>query len=70
MNRAFYRKIAKQNHVTAEVVKSEMVAAIKVAYLNPTAKALMVPRKGEVPTPDELIYFTVGELQYKQKGKC
>lgn len=60
--RKIYRKIAKENGVSVKEVKSEMQQAITEAYKNPpndggviAAYQRQVPRKGEIPTPDEVI---------------
>lgn len=55
MNRLVIRKIAKQNGVSVAEVRRDMQAAIDAAYTNANAVALAVPRKGEVPTPEEFI---------------
>lgn len=65
MNRSVLRKIAKQNGVTVAEVRREMQRAIEAAYENPNAAALAVPRKGDVPTPEEFIDYCVGKLNLK-----
>lgn len=60
MNRSIIRKVAKQNGVSVAEVKREMQAAIEAAYINPNAAAMVVPRKGTVPTPEELINYCAG----------
>ena len=57
MNRSIYRKVARQHGVSVAEVKSEMRLAIDATYVKPTAAALAVPRKGEVPTTDEFIDY-------------
>lgn len=57
MNRSIIRKISKENGVSVEEVRREMRFAIEAAYGNPNAEALTVPRKGDVPTPEEFIDY-------------
>jgi|GEM_PF-6938060 len=37
-----------------------MQLAINAAYEKPNAAALVVPRKGAIPTPEEFIKYTAG----------
>lgn len=62
--RKIYRKIAKKNGVSVQEVRREMQAAITEAYTDPLndneiTKAYQnrVPRKGEIPTPEELLRY-------------
>ena len=62
--RKIYRKIAKKNGVDRKEVRREMQAAITEAYTDPLndneiTKAYQnrVPRKGEIPTPEELLRY-------------
>lgn len=57
MNRSIIRKIAKKHGVSVEEVRRDMQAAINAAYVNPGAAALSVPKKGDVPTPEEFINY-------------
>lgn len=57
MNRAVYRKVARQHKISVAEVKQEMQLAINSAYVTPNAAALAVPRKGAIPTPDEFIDY-------------
>lgn len=66
--RKIYRKIAKENGVSVQEVRREMQAAITEAYTDPLnnneiTKAYQnrVPRKGEIPTPEELIHYLSGQ---------
>ncbi len=66
--RKIYRKIAKENGVSVREVRREMQAAITEAYTDPLndneiTKAYQnrVPRKGEIPTPEELICYLSGQ---------
>ncbi len=62
-NRKIYKQIAKKHGVSVEQVKRDMRLAIEQAYknqeLSENTKMLQneIPRKGETPTPDELITF-------------
>ena len=55
------KKVADKNNTTFEEVYSEIAIAIDTALASddPEAKALWekVPKKGEKPTPEELILF-------------
>lgn len=71
--RRTFRKIASKNGVSLAEVRAEMKAAIDTAYLNPPddggvilAYQRRVPRKGEIPTPEEVIRYTAGEI-HKRK---
>lgn len=66
--RKIYRKIAKENGVSVQEVRREMQAAITEAYTDPLndneitkAYQKQVPRKGEIPTPEELIRYLSGQ---------
>ena len=68
--RKIYRKIARENGVSVKEVKEDMQAAITAAYQNPpmdggvtAAYQRQVPRKGEIPTPDELIRYMAGKVR-------
>ena len=67
MNEKIFEEIAKQNGVSVEEVKKEMQAAIDVAYENPNLYAAKVPKKGDKPTPDELIAYLSNEAKDKMK---
>lgn len=72
INRKIYRKIARENGVTVAEVKREMQLALNEAYKNTpddgVTKAYQnhVPRKGEIPTPDELIKYAVEEIKKRK----
>ena len=72
MNRRIYRKIAKKHGVSAEEVRQDIQTAIKITYsdTNLSPKNIRaqnaVPRKGDIPTPDELICHIVNEMHKKQ----
>ena len=68
--RKIYREIARKNGVSVKDVKRDMQAAIAAAYQNPpkdggvtAAYQRQVPRKGEIPTPDELIRYMAGKVR-------
>lgn len=67
--RSIYRKIAKENGVSIKEVKEEMQSAIKYAYENTpqdgitAARQNAVPRKSEIPTPEELIKYAVNKVK-------
>ncbi len=68
--RKIYRKIARENGVSARQVKADMQEAITVAYKNPpkdggviAAYQRQVPRKGEIPTPEEFVRYMAGKVR-------
>lgn len=68
-----YRKVAKEYGVSVQEVKQEMQAALDYSYRNPPDDGVTgawqnkVPRKGEAPTPDELLRYACGELAVSDK---
>ncbi|MCD7964316.1 MAG: isoaspartyl peptidase/L-asparaginase [Clostridiaceae bacterium] len=71
--RKVYRKVAKEYGVSVKEVKRDMQEAITAAYQNPpqdggviAAYQRRVPRKGEIPTPDELIHYAVKQIKTEQ----
>lgn len=59
-----YKKVAKQYGVSVQEVEREIQAAIADAYADPLNHNEItqlyqqnVPRKGEIPTPDEVIRY-------------
>lgn len=61
-----YKKVAKQYGVSVQEVEREIQAAIMDAYANPMRADGVtqvyqdkVPRRGEIPTPDEVIRYLV-----------
>lgn len=71
MNRKIYRKIAKRHGVSVAEVKRDMQDAIYKAYTKPDKTAINVKaqnevfRKGEIPTPAELLRHTVLEVRQR-----
>lgn len=68
--RKVYRKIARENGVRVKEVKRDMQEAINAAYMNPPkdggvieAYQRKIPRRGEIPTPDEFIWYAAGKLK-------
>lgn len=68
--RKIYREIARKNGVSAKKVKEDMQAAIAAAYRNPpkdggvtAAYQRQVPRKGEIPTPEEFIRYAAEKVR-------
>ena len=63
------RQIAKERGVTAKEVREEMQKAITEAWTDPqndgitAAYQRQVPCKGEIPTPEELIYYVASKIQ-------
>ncbi len=58
-----FEEIVAQNNTTMEEVRREMEVAIRIGFNNPDPKIQKqwaeIPRKGDVPTPDELITYVV-----------
>ena len=70
--RKIYRQIAKKYGVSVQEVKQEMQAAINEAYQGSTDKITtayqqQVPRKGEIPTQEELIRYISKEVKSQIK---
>ena len=71
MNRKIYRKLAKKHGVTVAEVKKDMQEAINTAYTDSDRDLIniyaqnSVPRKGDIPTPDEMIRFVATEVRKK-----
>lgn len=65
-----YRKIAKHYGVSCDEVEQEIKTAITAAFANPQNDEQIkhaqqqVPRKGEIPTPKELMLYL-----YKQAAE-
>lgn len=62
------RKVAEKNKVSVKEVQNEIQKSIDDAWNNPfkdggvLAAQRKVPCKGEVPTPEELIRYIIGEI--------
>lgn len=75
MNRKIYRKIAKKHGVTVAEVKQDMQEAINTAYTDPDRNLInikvqnSVPRKGDIPTPNEMIRFAATEVHRNNDSK-
>ncbi|MGF7143229.1 hypothetical protein HNQ56_001652 [Anaerotaenia torta] len=58
-----FERIAAEHNTTVEEVRREMEAAIRAGFNNPDPKVqaqwAKIPRKGDIPTPDELITYVV-----------
>ncbi len=71
-NRKLYREIAKKNGVSMKEVKHDMQEALNHAYNNPNANGIIkahqnqVPKKDEIPTPDEFINYAVKKIKEKE----
>lgn len=69
--RKIYRKIAREHGISPKEVREEMQAAITEAYRNPpddnvtVAYQNRVPRKGEIPTPEEFIRYVAKQVKYE-----
>jgi hypothetical protein len=62
-----FERIAAEHHTTVEKVRREIELAIQVGLQNPDPKVqaqwAKIPRKGDVPTPDELIAYIVRQAK-------
>ena len=70
---AIYEKLAKQNGVTPQQVREDMAQAIRLAYENPQDEQTrqfqqLVPRKGEIPTPEEMMDFVAQQCSERQNN--
>lgn len=69
--RKIYREIARKNGVTTDEVKREMQEALEHAYKNTPNDGITgayqnrVPRRGEVPTPEEFVRYAASQLKNK-----
>lgn len=70
-----YRRIALKNGVSAEEVRKEIQKAIDEAWKNPPedggatrAYQSLVPCRGSIPTPEELIRYAAREI-YKNSSR-
>lgn len=73
--RRIYRRIAKENKVSLSEVRTEIQIAVEVAYKNTpndggviAAYQRRVPRRGEIPTPEEVICYVAGQVQGNRGG--
>lgn len=70
-----YKKVAKANNTTVEEIEREMRYAIEEAYTrkdldeNAKQRQNQVSRKGEIPTPEEIIKFCVEKAKEEKKKK-
>ena len=75
MNRRAYRKIAKRHGVSVAEVKADMQTAITTAYTDPDRDLInikaqnAIPRKGDIPTPDEFIRHAADAVRRRQEEK-
>lgn len=71
--RQIYRKLAKQHGVTPGEIRREMDKAIQHAYENQNVDSItkcyqsQIPKKGEVPTAEELITFAAKKIKSNQQ---
>lgn len=69
--RKIYRKIARENGVTLADVRKDMKEAIDFGYNHcpnngiTAAYQNRVPRKGDVPTPEEFIRYAAAQVKSK-----
>ncbi len=57
------RQTAKKLGISVAELKKEIQNAVDDAYKNPTDSAKTVPRNQAVPTPEELLDYTLKEQQ-------
>lgn len=62
-----FERIAAEHNTTVEEVRREIEAAILAGFNNPDPKVqeqwAKIPRKGDIPTPDELITYVVRQAK-------
>mgnify|MGYP002410996379 CR=1 FL=1 len=62
-----FERIAAEENTTAEEVRREIKAAIQEGFHNPDpnvqAQWARMPRKGNIPTPDELIAYVAQQAE-------
>jgi len=67
------KRIAAQHHTTVEEVRREMNVAIRAGINHPDpavrAQWVKIPRKGEIPTPEDLIAYTVQQVSKENASK-
>ncbi len=70
--RKIYRKIAKENGISAKEVRQEIQSAIVDAYTNPLndneitkAYQQRIPSRDRIPTPEEVIRYVSGQVTKK-----
>ena len=57
------RRIAQENGINADEVRTEMERAIAEAYRSPSPEALNVPRNGDIPTVEELLSHAIEKVR-------
>lgn len=73
--KSIYRKVAKEYGISIHEVKQEMQAALDHTYRNTPDDGITgvwqnkVLRKGDVPTPDELLRYAQKEFSGKGNGE-
>lgn len=71
--RSIYRKVAKEHGVTVAEVKRDMQEVINYAYTHTPDDGITcvyqnkVPRKGKIPTPDELIRYAAKDVKNREE---
>jgi hypothetical protein len=62
-----FESIAAEHNITVEEVSREIEAAIRAGFNSPDLKVqahwAKIPRKGDIPTPDELITYVVRQAK-------
>lgn len=62
-----FERIAAEHNTTVEEVRQEIEAAILAGFNNPDPKVqeqwAKIPRRGDIPTPDELITYVVRQAK-------
>ncbi len=67
-----FEKIAAEHNTTVGEVRREIEAAIQAGFNNPDPKVqeqwAKIPRKGDMPTPDELIIYVIRQAKQNDAG--
>ena len=59
--------IAKREGLSVSALKKEMQAAIDEAYVTPNFNARCIPSKGDIPTVEEFLEYTVQRTRRRTK---
>ncbi|MCL2797440.1 MAG: sporulation initiation factor Spo0A C-terminal domain-containing protein [Firmicutes bacterium] len=65
MDERIFEAVAKKYGVSSDDLKRDIRTAIEAAYENPNPEANKVPRKGAIPTVDEIMEYASKKLRTK-----
>jgi len=61
------KAIARCEGISVVALKKEMQAAINEAYMTPSLHAKLIPSKGDIPTVEEFMEYTVQKIKTHAK---